>query len=464
MSPHVGVVGGGITGLTAAYHLRRTAPALDVTVFESGSEPGGKLRTGRVGDLRLETGADAFLVRDPDALDLCEQLDLEDELVQPAVQGVQIWADGRAHPLPPELVLGVPTRFAPLFRSGVISGRGALRATLDLVMPREVDVDDASVAGLVGHRFGREVLERLVDPLLSGIYAGDPEQLGAAAATPRLADAAREHRSLARGLRATTSDATSDDRAEGSVFRSLRGGMSRLIERLGEEVRVETRTPVRLVGRSGSGSGSGYVLERATGDPVEVDALILAVPAFVAGALLRDVAPEASETLHQIPYVSVASIITVHEPGSVEVTGSGMLVPHGGSRAVKAVTYVSNKWEHLVDDDRVVLRSSVGRRGAEEAVAWEDERLVDTVLRDLRDLVGVHRSPTEVEITRWERALPQYETDHLDRLARLDRALAIHQRLALAGAAYRGVGISACVQDGRRAATRIASALSSVPA
>lgn len=456
MSPHVAIVGGGITGLTAAHHLHRTAPEIDVTVYEAGPRPGGKIRTVAVDGLWLETGADAFMVRDPHGLELCRELGLEDELIEPVVQGVQIWADGRAYPLPPGLVLGAPTRFGPLFRSDLISGGGALRAALDLVLPHEADVDRRSVADLIRHRFGREVLERLVEPLLAGIYAGDPDRLGAAAATPRLAEAVRGHRSLARGLRASATG----NAAGGSIFRSVRGGMSRLVDRLAEEVRVETDAPIRRL----EAQEERFVLHPSAGDPVEADGVILAVPAFAAAALLREVAPDASGVLDEIPYVSVASIITVHPPGSVDVTGSGLLVPRGATRAVKAVTYASNKWLQGTGEERLVLRSSVGRRDGREVVSLDDDRLLRAVLADLRELVGARTAPTAVEITRWDRALPQYEPEHLDRLIRIDRALGSRPCLAVAGAAYRGVGITACVQHGRQVATQVASEINAVPA
>lgn len=260
---------------------------------------------------------------------------------------------------------------------------------------------------------------------------------------------------MARGLR----DGQGEAVVEGSIFRSLRGGMSQLVERLTEEVDVETGVEIRGV----RGSDGRYVLERAAGAPIEADAVLLAVPAFVAADQLRGLAPEASDALGEIPYVSVASVVTVHEPGSVEVTGSGMLVAGGGARVVKAVTYVSNKWPHLADD-RIVLRSSVGRRGQEEPVGWDEDRLVDAVLDDLGDLVGVEGCPAAIEVTRWERALPQYETAHLDRLDRIERALAAHPRVRLAGAAYRGVGISACVRDARTVADRLVAEITGRPA
>ena len=455
MSPRAAVIGGGLTGLVAAYRLRRSEPDLDVTLYEASTRLGGKLRTREVDGLRLETGADAFLVRDPDAVELCAELGLDGDLVEPATHGVEVRVDGHAHPLPAGLVLGAPSRLGPLFRSPVVSTAGALRATLDVLLPREVDVDHESVAELIEHRFGREVLERLVEPMLAGVYAGDPARLGAAAATPRLADAAREHRSLARGLRRTGERATS-----GSIFRALRGGFTTLVERLAENVDVAMPVRIQLIERQ----GDRYVLRAGGGETYPADLAIVAAPAYVAGALLRDVARDASDVLREIPYVSVANVITVHPAGSVDLRGSGMLVPEGEAEVVKTLSYVSNKWPHVAPDGRIVIRSSVGRRGDEAPVGWDDERLIASVLRDLDDILGLDERPTAVEVTRWDRAIPQYEPAHLDRLDRLRRALVDHPRIAVAGAAYGGVGVTACVQDAREAAERVAGALSRLAA
>lgn len=453
MSPRAAVIGGGITGLVAAYQLRRSEPDLDVTLYEASTRLGGKLRTTEIDGLRLETGADAFLVRDPDAVDLCVELGLDGDLLEPAVQGVDVRVDGQAHPLPAGLILGAPSRFGPLFRSPVVSTVGALRATLDVLLPREVDVDHRSVAELIEHRFGRQVLDRLVEPMLSGVYAGDPARLGVAAATPRLAEAAREHRSLARGLRRTGQRGAQG--SAGSIFRALRGGFATLVERLAEHVDVAMPVPIRLIERE----GDRFALRAGGDETYPADLVIVAVPAYVAGTLLRELVPAASEALREIPYVSVANVITVHAAGSVELRGSGMLVPEGEAEVVKALSYVSNKWPHLAPDGRIVIRSSVGRRGAEDPVGWDDERLIAWVLDDLGDLLGLDGQPTAVEITRWDRAIPQYEPAHLDRLDRLHRALADHPRIAVAGAAYAGVGITACVQDARDAAERAAGGL-----
>ncbi|MBW3562750.1 MAG: protoporphyrinogen oxidase [Actinobacteria bacterium] len=455
MSPRAAVIGGGITGLVAAYQLRRSEPDLEVTLYEASTRLGGKLRTAEVDGLWLETGADAFLVRDPDAVDLCAELGLDGDLVEPAVQGVEVRMDGRAHPLPSGLILGAPSRFGPLFRSPVVSTGGALRATLDVLLPREVDVDHESVAELIEHRFGREVLERLVEPMLAGVYAGDPARLGAAAATPRLAEAAREHRSLARGLRRT-----GERGSGGSIFRALRGGFTTLVDRLAEHVDVAMPVRIQLIERE----GDRFALRAGGDETYPADLVIVAVPAYVAGALLRELVPAASDALREITYVSVANVITVHTAGSVALRGSGMLVPEGEAEVVKALSYVSNKWPHVAPDRRIVIRSSVGRRGAEDPVGWDDERLTASVLDDLDDILGVDEQPTAVGVTRWDRAIPQYEPAHLDRLDRLHRALADHPRIAVAGAAYGGVGITACVQDARDAAERVVGGLSRIAA
>lgn len=447
----VAVVGGGITGLAAAHRLRRFAPDLEVTLYEASDRLGGKLHTVGVGDLRLEAGADAFLTREPDAERLCRDVGLGDDLVRPAVRRVEVALAGRRHPLPDGLVMGAPTRFGPLLRCPLLSTRGALRAALDLVLPRTADADRGSVAALIERRFGREVLDRLVDPLLAGVHAGDPGRLGVDAAAPRLAEAARAHRSLARGLRRT---AAGDE--AGARFRTLRDGLSTLVERLAEGLDVAVDTPVGPIGRD----GGRFALPVPGGRQHRADAVIAAVPAGAAADLLRDVSPAASDAARAIVHVSVATVITVHRPGTLEVQGSGLLVPDGEAQVVKAVTYVSNKWPHLVPDERVVLRSSVGRRGHEDPVGWPDRRLASAVLGDLRDLLGVAGAPTHLRIARWADALPQYEVGHLERVALLERTLADQPRVAVAGAAYRGVGIPACVRDGQRAADRVVAGLS----
>ncbi|MBW3577170.1 MAG: protoporphyrinogen oxidase [Actinobacteria bacterium] len=441
----VAVIGGGITGLTAAWTLCTAPNPPHVTLLEAGPRLGGKLHTEQIDGVTIELGADAF-VGHAEPLELLREVGLGDELVAPDTREVWIRFGGRLHPLPAGLVLGVPTRLVPLTRSSLISRGGTARAALDLILPRQRDVDERSVAALIAHRFGREVLERLVEPFLAGVYAGDVDQLEVAAATPDLAAAARTGRSLMRALgRARAASG-------GPTFRSVAGGLRRLVEALagapGLDVHIDS------VVRRLEPSGDGYVLERPGGWD-HADAAIVAVPAPAAAALLRHAAPVAAAELDAIPYASVATITLVYPPGSARLVGSGVLVPRVEEGLVKAATWVSQKWAGRVDDGRIVIRASVGRHGDDAALQLDDETLVLAVHRELHDLAGSAALPVAWRVTRWRTALPQYVIGHRNRVARVRAATRQLPGVELAGAAYEGVGIAACVRQGRHAAARL---------
>lgn len=445
------VVGGGIAGLAAAWEVRR-AGGVETVLVEATGRLGGKIATEEIDGLTLETGAEAFLDRTPEVFELAEEAGLTADVVAASSSGVKVAHGGRLHDLPEGLVLGAPTRLRPLLESGLISPLGAARAALDLVLPRESDLERESVGRLVRRRFGNEVAERLVEPLLTGVYAGDVDHLGAAVATPMLADAARARHSILLGLR-------DRPRSGGPPrFHTIRGGMSRLVERLAtpreeEPFTIRTGTPVEGVEQA-----DGRYRVRFGGEEIEADGVVLATPAFAAGELLRDLAPAAAEALGQIPYVSVAVVTFVYASGVIVPDATGILVTRDEDVITKAVTFVSNKWAHVAPDGRVVLRASVGRRGDEAAVGLDDAALVALVRSDLADLAGVDARPRAEKVTRWERALPQYEPEHRDRLARVADALEPLPGLELAGAAYEGMGIPACIAHGRAAARTVLEA------
>jgi oxygen-dependent protoporphyrinogen oxidase len=449
--PHVAVIGGGVTGLAAAWFLRASPQPPDVTVIESTPRLGGKIRTEELDGVTVELGADAFVTRQPEAAELCRRLGLGGELVAPAAGGagaVRIWSGGRLHPLPDGVVLGAPTGLGSLLRSGLLSTAGVARAALDLVLPREVDVDRESVAELIDHRFGPQVTQRLVEPLLAGVYAGDVDRLSAAAATPLLADAARSRRSLLLGLRRRAA-------TDGPLFLTVRGGLQRMVERLAADLSVRRATPAQVVERT----PSAYLVRLASAPPLHADGVVLAVPAFAAAALLRQAAQGAADPLREIPYVSVAVVTLVYPPGAGEVEGSGMLVPKVEDRLVKAATWVSSKWPERVPDDRLVIRASVGRRGEDAPLRLDDRDLCGAVHEELREALGLTARPTAARVTRWERALPQYELGHRDRLRRIADGTAHLPGLVLTGAAYEGVGIAACVRQADHAARDVLRAL-----
>lgn len=442
------VVGGGISGLAAAQRLAERG--LAVTVVEADDVLGGKLRTGEVGGIRVELGADAFLTSEPEAVELARSVGLDDDLAGPSVLGASIWWDRALRPLPPGNVLGVPTRLGPLFRGGLLSRRGAARVTLDLVLPRRADPDRSTVAGYVRGRLGPEVVERLVDPLLAGVHAGDVERLGLVAATPLIADAARRDRSLVRGLRSVLADR--DPTPQRPVFQTVRGGLSRLIERLAATERVDVRTSTRVLGIRRDGGWYVAAVDGPVGQmDIGADVVVLAVPAYAAAELLGDIAPDAVDPLREIPYVSVALVTLVLPAGTRLPPGSGMLVPSAAGHLVKAATWMSQKWGHI-GDGRVVVRASVGRRGDRRHGDLDDDALTRAVCAELRDLARIDVDPEATAVTRWDRALPQYELGHRARVRRIDEAVGAAPAFAVAGAAYRGLGIPACVRDGQRAA------------
>lgn len=448
----VTVVGAGISGLATAWYLHREHAA-DVIVLEATDRVGGKLRSEEVGSIALDLGADSFLARQPHVERLVRRLGLGGELVAPATSRVSVWTRGRLRHLPSGTILGVPTEVLPLLRSGVLSWRGVARAVLDLAKPRDAVTADRSVGALVGSRFGREVVEALVDPLLGGVYAGDPYRLSVEATTPVLADAARSGRSVLLALRRRRRAAADDG---GPMFLSLReGGMGRLAAALADDLPSGS---IRY-GHAARGvdlDDGRAVVEAHDGTVITSDAVVLAVPAYRAAPLVEPLAPRVAETLAGIDYASVATIALVY-PRQVRQSlpdGSGMLVPSREGRVVKAVTFVDAKWAHQRRDEQVVLRASVGRAG-DSALPPDDGAIVATVTSDLRQMLGIREEPLATRVTRWERALPQYEPGHLDRIASARTQLAEVGPVSLVGAGYDGVGVASCVAAAESLAERL---------
>jgi len=456
---HVAIVGGGITGLATAWHLIHGAQAADgveVTLIESSPHAGGKLRATAFAGHTVDVGAEAFLARTSHTERLARAVGLGDDLVAPATSTVYLWTRGRLRRLPEGTVLGVPTAVWPLLRSGALSTGGALRAGMDLVLPRASWRGDRSVADLVGERFGQEIVDVLVDPLLGGVYAGDPARLSLEATSPLLHAAAQGGRSLLRELRRARRRVTAD----GPMFLTVEGGMGHLAQRLHD--RVADRGDVRLgqpAQRLERGVAGRLRVVLAEGDAVEADHVVLAVPAYVAAELVRDLVPEVAAGLREIAYASVATVSLAYERADVghPLDGSGMLVPSREGRTVKAATFVSSKWPHQSDPHRVLIRASAGRVG-QHMLARSDEELSAAVHRDLAEALDISGEPVSTMVTRWDRALPQYEVGHLDRIAGIRAQLAATdgcQGLHLAGAAYDGVGVASCVARAESLATAL---------
>lgn len=443
----IAVVGGGITGLAAAWEL--LAGGAEVELFESSDRLGGCIVTEDVGGRPVDLGPDAFLARVPSALGLCHELGLGGELVHPAAEGAAVWARGQLRALPKGLVLGAPTGpgdLAALVRAGLLTPSAAARAALDLVRPASHWGDDPSVGDLVAGRLGRAVHSGVVDPLVGGIHAGTSDLLSARAAAPQIADGARA-RSLMRGLRGVRAAAQAGGVAEGPapLFASLRGGLGRLVERLEERLRAGGVTVT-----------TGTKIARA---PVDgFDATIVTTPAPVSAGLVAGASPDAASELWAVDYASVALVVLVYPSTAAgrPLPGTGFLMPAAGGRLLTACSFASSKWPHWAGPGDIVLRASAGRWGDERALALADDELCERLHREVAAAVGLVDDPRVTRVARWERAFPQYRPGHLARVARVEATLERDlPAVTIAGAAYRGVGIAACVAQGRAAARHV---------
>ena len=447
--PRVAVVGGGITGLATAWHLRDEA---DVTVLEASGRLGGEVHTIRLGDAPLDVGADAFLARQPDGERLVRALGLGDEdLVAPASSQVHVWARGRLRPLPAATVFGVPTDLRALARSGVLSPAALARAAAEPLRPRRAVVGDRSVADLVGERFGPAVVDALVEPLLGGVYAGRADRLSTEATVPPVWAAAREHRSLLQGLRAHRAGAVADTRP---VFLTVRGGMARIVGRLRDDLgdRVHLDHAVRALRRT----ADAWHLDVA-GREVVADRVVLAVPPAAAARLLVGVCDDAARELAGIPAASVGVVALAydHADAAAVPAGSGLLVPRSEGRLIKAATFSSRKWPHHADRQRFLLRASVGRIDDASALELDDDALATRVDAEVREATGLRGAARAWYVQQWRDALPQYEVGHRARVERVRHALADVPGLHVGGAALDGLGITARARDAERLAAEV---------
>ena len=459
------VVGGGIAGLAAAEALARRAPGTRVTVLESSPSVGGKLTLAEVGGLTVDVGAEAMLNRRPEATALARRAGLGDRLVHPETISARLWTRGQMLAMPRTL-MGVPTDARALAESGVVSRTGLARAALDAVLPAtRLGEQDVSVGWLIEERFGREVVDRLVEPLLGGVYAGHAREISARAAVPQVVALLDRDRSMLRAAAAAAAS-TSDV----PVFAGIRGGVGRLPRALVASGGFEVRTDVTVRDLARRPGGGWNLVVGSAHDPevVQADAVVLATPARATARLLSDVAPEAALELSRIEYASVAVVTMAFRRRHFPATeGSGFLVPPVDARRVKAATYSFAKWGWVAEagqgadtgEDLLLMRCSIGRHREEQVLQVEDRELVQTALEDLADAIGLSVRPVDWHVQRWGGGLPQYAVGHLDRVRRVRGVVAGFPGLAVCGAAYDGLGIPACIASAEAGVTQVLDTL-----
>ncbi|WP_446042061.1 protoporphyrinogen oxidase [Streptomyces sp. SID1121] len=457
VSTHTGrvvVIGGGIAGLAAAHRLLGAGVA--VTVLEGSARLGGKLLRGEIEGVPVDLGAESMLARRPEAVDLAEAVGLGDLLQPPTAGGASVWTRGALRPMPKGHVMGVPGDATAL--AGLLSDEGLARIAQEPdLAPTEVG-DDVSVGEYVAERLGREVVDRLVEPLLGGVYAGDAYRISMKAAVPQLFAAVRTHDSLLAGVRDLQEKAAARPQSA-AVFAGIAGGVGTLPGAVADAVRagggeILLDTPVLGLTRT----PDGWRIRTGTGE-LTADGVVLATPAWSAATLLAAESPAASAELAGVEYASMALVTLAFRRSDLTgmPEGSGFLVPPVDGLTIKASTFSTRKWGWVSDaaPDLFLLRTSIGRYGDEEHLHHEDADLVDVSLRDLGEATGLDAKPVASEVTRWIGGLPQYPVGHQARVERVRAAVAALPGLRVCGAAYDGVGIPACVASARRAADEI---------
>lgn len=465
------VVGAGITGLTTAFTLATRHPGIDVTVVEAADRVGGKILTTPFAGRPVDCGADAFLARVPEAVELCDDLGLSGMLTSPAARDALVWSGAALRRLPAGLVLGVPTDLDALAASGIVSPEGVARAAQDLERdtwdgggpPTDPEgADDVSVGALVRARLGDEVYVRLVAPLLSGVNAGDADQLSLATGAAQLAVAARRSPSLIAGLRAQQAAARAGADPSAPAFYGIPVGSQTITDLLLARlttagVPVHLGCPVSAIHHD----GRVWTVDTPLG-PLAADRVVLTLPAPVTARLVEPVAADVAAEIGALAYASVAMVTLAVPRGAVDVPldASGFLVaPSDRLPTLTACSWASSKWAHLADPELVILRVSAGRFGDTTALELDDADLVEAIGVDLRTTMGITAPPIHRRVTRWIDGLPQFRPGHLGRVRRWREHLTdAAPGLILAGAAYDGLGLPACIRQGRRGAELAAHA------
>jgi oxygen-dependent protoporphyrinogen oxidase len=466
------VIGGGLSGLAAAHriHERRDSlrRPLEIVVLEAKDRLGGVISTDRADGFTIERGPDSFITNKPWGIDVCQRLGLSGQLIEtdPSHRRSFVVRKGQLAPVPEGFVLMAPHRIVPILTTPVLSWRGKLRVLMELVVPRREQVAEESLASFVRRRLGKEALERLVQPLVGGIYTGDPNDLSLKATLPQYLAMEREHGSLIRAAWRQRSFHGDQVRlasgARFGMFVSLADGMDALPRALTNALpasSVRTSTAVRRLSRNGS--SSPWLVELLDGPPLEADVVIITTEAHAIARMIDAQDPSLALQLRAIPYASSVIVNVAYRRDQVQhpLDGFGAVVPAVEGRSILAVSFSSTKFPCRAPAGTALLRVFIGGATQPELFDLDDDSLIDLVARELGDLIGVQGKPLLVQIARHPRAMPQYILGHLERVEAIRRRLARHPRLFLTGIAFDGVGIPDCVHAAEATADAVIDCL-----
>lgn len=461
------IIGGGISGLAAGYYALRRAEAegraLRLILLEAGPAWGGKIATQRIDGFVIEGGPDTFLATRPWAAALCRELGLGDRLhgTNPSQRSTYVMHNQRLLPLPDGLAMMIPTHFGSMARTRLLNWPQKARMGLDFILPPRPLNGDESLGAFASRRLGRAAYENLIEPLMSGIYAGDGDQLSLGSTFPYLREMEVKHGGLVRGALAMKAEAARRGKAaqgSRSAFLTPTTGLAEIVEALtawlaahGADLRLSTRA------RDVQAGEAGYRVEIAGQPPLPADGLILATPAYVSGDLLGGLDRGLSRHLHAIPYTSTATISLAYRQADLPrpLDGYGYVIPRREGRRALACTWTSTKFPHRAPEGFALLRVFVGRAGQEAGIPWDEAGLQALAQEELRLTLRVTAAPVLSRVFRWEKAMPQYNLGHPQRLQAIEAAVEAHPGLALAGNGYRGIGIPDCIHSGEQAVAQV---------
>ncbi|HBA85306.1 MAG TPA: protoporphyrinogen oxidase [Verrucomicrobia bacterium] len=459
---HVVIVGGGITGLAAAYYLQKAARGLSYTLIESEPRLGGKIATIREDGFVVDGGPDSFISQKPQGFQVCRDVGLESDLLpsNDSTYKTRLLRDGRLIPYPDGFRLAVPTKLWPFVKSPLLSPLAKLRMGMDLFIPARRETSDESLAQFIRRRLGNEALERIAGPIMSGIFVADPERMSVQSTFPMFVDLERKYGSLTRGIvlaRKAAAKAKGNGKTSG-VFTSLKNGMGSLVDSIASQLTGDVRAgcSVKAIRRT----ENGFEIElNQESQPIATNEIILAVPAFAAAPLLAEIHPELSNRLKAIRYVSSATVSLVYPEDAIsKVTGGGgfgFVVPRLEKSRLLAFTWSSKKFNHRSAGSHHLVRAFVGGSRHEELALLTDNELFNLVREELAEILGIQTEPLRHWIFHWPSGNPQFDVGHLDRVAEMETLAAEVPGLHLAGSAYRGVGIPDCVKSAQAAIAKI---------
>lgn len=472
--PRIAIIGGGISGLTAAYRLTKLLPDAQLELFEASDRLGGVLKTQIGEDYLLELGADSFIRTIPDAVELCEELGLGGEIIptNDRQRRALVLHRGKLHPVPQGFVQMRPERLTPMLTTPLLSWQGKLRLLAERFIPARRNTTpgplDESVASFFTRRLGREVFERLVQPLLAGIYTADPYKLSVAATMPSALQAEQKYGSLVKAALAARKESQTSSNASGARYASfvtLKGGLAQLIVTLQEQlhgVQIHHQVQVRSIRKS---TDQTWLISTNSGDAhMNFDGVVVALPAPRAAEAIESFDTELAAELGSIPYASSAVAGLIYRRNQVRDTldGFGMVVPSVEGRKIVAASYSSVKFPGRAPDDQVVLRVFVGGALQPELLELADDKIVTLAKNEIAEILRIEGEPLHSELVRWQEKMPQYHVGHVQLVDSIERRVSAHPGLVLAGNAYRGVGIPQCVKAGNMAARNLAETLQAV--